>query len=88
VPDLTIPEPGNRGLVMWMRGGVPVAVYVRIDEFATLHDPESRWFNADHEQAGIEDHAWTWMALCRRLGLECDGPHPLHIGEPLGVDRG
>ena len=83
-----IPEPGNRAIVMWMRGGVPVGVYVRIDDFAAQRAAEGRWFNADHEQAGIEDHAWTWSALGLRFALFADGPYLLNVGELLKPGAG
>jgi hypothetical protein len=89
MPDLTIPEPGDRALVMWLNaGGKPAAVYTRIDEFATETAPEERWFNADEDQAGREDTAWTWVALNRRMRLAFTGPYPLNVGELLGGTDG
>lgn len=84
MPDVTIPEPGDRALVAWFNGhGVPESVHVRLDNFVFEGDDElARWFNAD-EQRGASDGAETWTALCHRQ-FAFTGPYLLNVGELLG----
>lgn len=89
MPDVTIPEPGDHALVLWLNaGGKPAAVHTRIDEYAPEKSPEEHWFNADEDQAGREDMAWTWAALNRRMGIAFTGPYLLNVGELLGGTDG
>jgi hypothetical protein len=84
--DITIPEPGDRAMVAWMNGGVPVAVYVRIDDYAEAGAPLYRWFAAD-EDRGAGEGPERWSDLHTRM-FQAQGPYLLNVGELLGGTDG
>jgi hypothetical protein len=84
MPDVTIPEPGDKAVVGWIDpNGDLYAVFHRTDAYADGAEDLDRWYNADLYAGNDADGPKTWLELLGEMdGMR--GPYALNFGELLG----